>query len=934
MESASFHDFRIVQELGRGSFGTVYKARWRKDEAQPFLVLKRIDFKPWHQEKHRLAAKKEVQMLSKVRHPNIIRYFGSFTYKGALFICMEFASQGDMHQFIQKRQRKQAYLTEDTLWRFGNQLVSAIAHLHAASIIHRDLKPLNVFLAEGDKVKVGDLGVSKLVEEFDQNHTRVGTPLYLAPEQIKHQGYDFKVDIWALGCLLYLLTALEPPFFGQNLIQLGNDIVRRNPRSLSGTYSNEWRTLVMQLLTKRPQERPDIFTVEATLRGSDPSGASACSGIPAQFPTSVRHPANKRPMSAYVRHSTAKHDEAAAPIHPSQLAGGVPSQPVVKSRVPSQSTSSSSSSCRGSKESVTAGGAGPQGSSGVAAAAAAQQSKAPHSVQKVRPLSAPSIRRVPAGGGSSSSSSSHAAAGAAGGASVSGGGTSGPALSSSSASGPPGSGAGSGGGRGTLQHLQMLANVNKLGVGATNTTNKLETEYLDVDPVDDDQCCAGGPLNMSAEDHRVTEDRGGRGTASHGRGEGTLLAGSSSAGTSASRVGNLHASCPSGSAVAAGSGAATASASATTTTSHLLQSHDLAAGNQQQQQRQNILASASRPSSGTAAASGNQQVSCSVVHHPREAWGNSSSSTSVSTSRRMLSSSGTTIIPKKLSAGFSRGPGVGGGGTAAGAGAASGEPGRTTPSASGGRIVTHHGGAGQLLHDRIAETQPDPPDYSGSGGGATGATGGTAPGQHIMPRRPRPSTAVEHLERYKVVPAPSSHGAARTEGAFSASTAAPPGGPPSSGAPSAPLAGAQQQDADAASSCSTAAVTHSTLSSSAAAAPARTAFGVGTTLKTGSRITRPWSAMHRPSVQKPLHLFHAQPVLCNEGVLVTTTSTACSGGGCGTTAGSSTSGANATAAAVCGGGGTSTSTAVPILVATTTVAVGKAKKTRISVHDL
>eukprot|EP00392_Amoebophrya_sp_AT5.2_P017409 g17759.t1 len=713
MESASFHDFRIVQELGRGSFGTVYKARWRKDEAQPFLVLKRIDFKPWHQEKHRLAAKKEVQMLSKVRHPNIIRYFGSFTYKGALFICMEFASQGDMHQFIQKRQRKQAYLTEDTLWRFGNQLVSAIAynsHLHAASIIHRDLKPLNVFLAEGDKVKVGDLGVSKLVEEFDQNHTRVGTPLY-----------DFKVDIWALGCLLYLLTALEPPFFGQNLIQLGNDIVRRNPRSLSGTYSNEWRTLVMQLLTKRPQERPDIFTVEATLRGSDPSGASACSGeindmdmdfvfptgfrgIPAQFPTSVRHPANKRPMSAYVRHSTAKHDEAAAPIHPSQLAGGVPSQPVVKSRVPSQSTSSSSSSCRGSKESVTAGGAGPQGSSGVAAAAAAQQSKAPHSVQKVRPLSAPSIRRVPAGGGSSSSSSSHAAAGAAGGASVSGGGTSGPALSSSSASGPPGSGAGSGGGRGTLQHLQMLANVNKLGVGATNTTNKLETEYLDVDPVDDDQCCAGGPLNMSAEDHRVTEDRGGRGTASHGRGEGTLLAGSSSAGTSAS------------------------------------------------------------------------------------------------------------------------------------------------------------------------QTQPDPPDYSGSGGGATGATGGTAPGQHIMPRRPRPSTAVEHLER--------------------------------------------------------------TLSSSAAAAPARTAFGVGTTLKTGSRITRPWSAMHRPSVQKPLHLFHAQPVLCNEGVLVTTTSTACSGGGCGTTAGSSTSGANATAAAVCGGGGTSTSTAVPILVATTTVAVGKAKKTRISVHDL
>jgi NIMA (never in mitosis gene a)-related kinase len=79
----------------------------------------------------------------------------------------------------------------------------------------------------------------------------VGTPLYLAPEQVKHQGYDFKVDIWSLGCLLYLLTALEPPFHGHNLIQLGHDIVRRTQKPLSERYSPEWRTLVAQLLTKR-----------------------------------------------------------------------------------------------------------------------------------------------------------------------------------------------------------------------------------------------------------------------------------------------------------------------------------------------------------------------------------------------------------------------------------------------------------------------------------------------------------------------------------------------------------------------------------------------------------------------------------------------------------------------------------------------------------
>lgn len=121
---------------------------------------------------------------------------------------------------------------------------------------------------------MGDLGVSKLVDDLGggegQAHTRVGTPLYLAPEQVKHQSYSYKVDLWALGCLLYLLTALEPPFHGHNLIQLGHDIVRRTPKPLSDKYSQEWRSLVSNLLTKRPQERPDIFNIQANFQQSIP----------------------------------------------------------------------------------------------------------------------------------------------------------------------------------------------------------------------------------------------------------------------------------------------------------------------------------------------------------------------------------------------------------------------------------------------------------------------------------------------------------------------------------------------------------------------------------------------------------------------------------------------------------------------------------------
>lgn len=184
MDNAAFSDFRIVQELGRGSFGTVYKALWRPPSdhrerhgdhlggphhegsssssqtipgaaREETVVLKRIDFRPWHQERHRHAAKKEVHMLSKVQHPNIIRYFGSFSHKGSLFICMEYANCGDLHRLVQKRQKKQAAFSEDQLWKFSTQLVAAIAHLHLNHIIHRDLKPLNVFLSDpGDTIKV------------------------------------------------------------------------------------------------------------------------------------------------------------------------------------------------------------------------------------------------------------------------------------------------------------------------------------------------------------------------------------------------------------------------------------------------------------------------------------------------------------------------------------------------------------------------------------------------------------------------------------------------------------------------------------------------------------------------------------------------------------------------------------------------------------
>ena len=133
----------------------------------------------------------------------------------------------------------------------------AVEYLHHKNIIHRDIKCLNIFLTDDNRIKIGDLGVSKIVTSSSAlQDTRVGTPLYLSPELVKQQPYDFKVDVWAIGCALYHLACLEPPFQGDNLITLGNNIVNKKPKPLPLVYSSKLMNFIDKFLAKKPSERP------------------------------------------------------------------------------------------------------------------------------------------------------------------------------------------------------------------------------------------------------------------------------------------------------------------------------------------------------------------------------------------------------------------------------------------------------------------------------------------------------------------------------------------------------------------------------------------------------------------------------------------------------------------------------------------------------
>ena len=130
-------------------------------------------------------------------------------------------------------------------------------YLHNNNIIHRDIKLLNIFLTKDKVIKIGDLGMAKIITNKVINlYSRVGTPLYLPPELIKKENYDFKADIWSLGCSIYQLASLKPPFFDENLVILCKKIINEVPKRLPNVFSNDLNNFVFKLINKDKFNRP------------------------------------------------------------------------------------------------------------------------------------------------------------------------------------------------------------------------------------------------------------------------------------------------------------------------------------------------------------------------------------------------------------------------------------------------------------------------------------------------------------------------------------------------------------------------------------------------------------------------------------------------------------------------------------------------------
>ena len=250
--------YKLIKFLGKGKFSTVFQAEDLK--TQQLVALKIIKIFDMMDKKQVDKCLQEVKFLQDVNHPNIVKYLDSFMHENELLIVIEWADKGDLKRYIRKMIQEKDYLDELKVFDFTYQIASALKHMHEKRIIHRDLKPANILVFSDGVVKLGDLGLGRYLSiETIKAFSKVGTPLYMSPELIKNKGYDFKTDVWSLGCVCFELITLKSPFITDaknSLFDLYSKIEKGDyPKLTDSRLSKELVELVDQMLTVNQEDR-------------------------------------------------------------------------------------------------------------------------------------------------------------------------------------------------------------------------------------------------------------------------------------------------------------------------------------------------------------------------------------------------------------------------------------------------------------------------------------------------------------------------------------------------------------------------------------------------------------------------------------------------------------------------------------------------------
>ncbi|PSR88430.1 Serine/threonine-protein kinase [Actinidia chinensis var. chinensis] len=256
-------DFSNSNTIGKGSFGEILRACWRGTPVAVKRILPNLS-------DDRLVIqdfRHEVNLLVKLRHPNIVQFLGAVTERKPLMLITEYLRGGDLHQYLKEK----GALSTSTAINFALDIARGMAYLHNEPnvVIHRDLKPRNVLLvnSSADHLKVGDFGLSKLIRVQNSHDVykmtgETGSYRYMAPEVFKHRKYDKKVDVFSFAMILYEMLEGDPPMSHYEPYEAAKYVAEgRRPMFRAKGYAPELRELTEQCWAADMNLRPSFLEI-------------------------------------------------------------------------------------------------------------------------------------------------------------------------------------------------------------------------------------------------------------------------------------------------------------------------------------------------------------------------------------------------------------------------------------------------------------------------------------------------------------------------------------------------------------------------------------------------------------------------------------------------------------------------------------------------
>lgn len=244
-----------LRELGRGAHGSAHLA---VDETGERIVVKKVNMSGMSSQE-RAKAWDEVSNLVACHHPHVVEYRGAHQEGDTLCIYMEYCGGGNLESALRAHESSVSPVDTDVVMDWFTQILLGLQAVHDLGVVHRDVKPANIFLTRRNIVKIGDFGVSRqLGSHTGAAATLVGTPLFLAPEQLQGEPYGTKADVWALGVLLFRMCCGRYPFNAPNLPILAMRVCTGPPVEVPDAVPADVAGLIRDMLERDSHARPAV----------------------------------------------------------------------------------------------------------------------------------------------------------------------------------------------------------------------------------------------------------------------------------------------------------------------------------------------------------------------------------------------------------------------------------------------------------------------------------------------------------------------------------------------------------------------------------------------------------------------------------------------------------------------------------------------------